>query len=71
MMFGDFKEFNITFEGYLCDELDSVHSQEFVERYRGRSLLRGCLTFNDFDLADDPWDYSIAKNRKGPDCSEP
>lgn len=51
----EFKEYRITFCGALCDIVES--EEEFIERYNGRSLLRGCLTFNDFVLADDPWDY--------------
>lgn len=62
----DFKEFNLTFDGYLCDVI-GVNEPEFMIRYTGRSLLRSCLTFNDMELADDPWDYNIAKNRKAGD----
>ncbi len=58
----DFREFNLTFNGYLCDII-GVESSEFIPRYTGRSLLRACLTFNDMELADDPWDYNLRKNR--------
>jgi len=58
----DFREFNLTFNGYLCDIVEN--NEEFCVRYTGRSLLRSCLTFNDMELAEDPWDYNIAKNRK-------
>lgn len=57
----EFQEFNLTFNGYLCDIVES--NDEFQTRYLGRSLLRSCLTFNDMELADDPWDYKGLKPR--------
>lgn len=58
----EFKVYPIYFDKYLCDMPDLTQEQ-FRNRYFGRSLIRGCLQFNDFILADDPWDYNIPKNR--------
>jgi len=57
----DFQEFNLAFDGYLCDIVET--NSEFVLRYYGRSLLRSCLTFNDMELGEDPWDYKGLKPR--------
>lgn len=56
----EFKEFNVVF----------CHTVLSKKRIFARSLIRGCLMFNDLDLQEDPWDYSIARNRKAPDSSE-
>lgn len=55
----EFKEFNITFSLPVLSK----------QRIFARSLIRGMLMFNDLDLQEDPWDYSIASNRKAPDSS--
>lgn len=61
-MFGEFREFNITFVSQEQYDYDQTR-EERLDRIYARSIIRGCLMFNDLDLADDPWDYNLKKNR--------
>lgn len=62
-MTDQFKQFNIIFAS-MEDEYDYTQSREQrLDRIYGRSIIRGCLMFNDLDLADDPWNYENPKNR--------
>lgn len=60
----EFRQFNVYFH-YTDYDPNLQTWPEHLERVRGRSLIRGCLMFNDLDFADDPWDYTIEKNRVG------
>jgi hypothetical protein len=63
-MFGEFKVFPIYFVKF-GGHIDLCECRTCEDRQSARWLIRGCLMFNDLDLQDDPWDYNIAKNRKG------
>lgn len=66
----EFKQFNVVFD-IRDEDYYTMPREQLLDRVWARSLIRGCLMFNDLDFADDPWDYNVAKNRKGPDSSEP
>ena len=55
----EFKQYPVWFgkESYHDSERDSP------ARVNARWMIRGMLMFNDLELADDPWDYSLKKNR--------
>lgn len=64
----EFKEFNIVFH-YDDIAYYAMTREELLDRVYARSMIRGMLMFNDLDLVDDPWDYSIEKNRNASQTS--
>ena len=57
----NFKSFNITFEDNTHDTetedgfIEACDCYECDSRTNARFMIRGLLTFNDYELGDDPW----------------
>ena len=57
----EFRQFNVTFHESGMDYYNQT-TEEKLNRIYARSIIRGMLMFNDFELSEDPWDYNLKKN---------